>query len=143
MATTKLNHILVAEDSEDDFMLLRIAFQKAGLPHALHHVVNGQQAIQYLSRQGRFSDSTAHPFPQLLILDIKMPLTDGFEVLTFLREHPEVNVPVILTLSGSVVPEDKDKAIKLGAAAYFPKPFELADYIELAKTIHTQWLAKA
>jgi CheY-like chemotaxis protein len=141
MPTIKLKHILVAEDSEDDFMLLRIAFEKAGLPHALHPVENGEQAIQYLSRQAPFSDRTAHPFAHLLILDLKMPLTNGFEVLEFLSAHPDIKIPVVLVLSGSIIPEDKNKALKLGAVAYFPKPIELGDYIELAKTIHTQWLA--
>jgi CheY-like chemotaxis protein len=129
-------HILVAEDSQDDFFLLRIAFEKAALPSALHHVENGEQAIQYLTGQAPFSDRTAHPFPQLLILDLKMPLTNGFEVLKFLSAHPDIKIPVVLVLSGSAIPEHKNKAIELGAAAYFPKPLELGDYKELAKTIH-------
>lgn len=132
--------VLVAEDSEDDFTLLRIAFQKAGLAHTLSHVRNGEEAIRYLTGQPPFSDRAAHPFPQLLLLDIMMPGTNGFDVLTFLRTQPSLKVPVILMLSGSVVPEDAKKAVDLGATAYFSKPTEFTDLISLAKTISHHWL---
>jgi CheY-like chemotaxis protein len=119
---------------------LRIAFQKAGLGHALSHVRNGEEAIQYLTGKTPFADRAAHPFPQLLLLDIMMPGTTGFDVLTFLRDQPALKMPVILMLSGSVVPEDAKKAIDLGATAYFSKPTEFSELIGLVKTIHHHWL---
>ena len=132
--------VLVAEDSEDDFTLLRIAFQKAGLSHTLSHVKNGEEAIRYLTGQPPFNDRATHPFPQLLLLDIMMPGTTGFDVLSFLRGQNSLKVPVILMLSGSVVPEDAKKAIDLGATAYFSKPTEFTELIALVKTIHKHWL---
>jgi len=136
----KEKQVLVAEDSEDDFTLLRIAFQKAGLAHHLSHVRNGEEAIRYITGESPFSDRAAYPFPELLLLDIMMPGTNGFDVLTFLRGHDAFKVPVILMLSGSVVPEDAKKAIDLGATAYFSKPTEFTELIGLVKTIDHHWL---
>ena len=69
-----------------------------------------------------------------------MPGTTGFDVLSFLRGQNSLKVPVILMLSGSVVPEDAKKAIDLGATAYFSKPTEFTELIALVKTIHKHWL---
>lgn len=136
-----MKHVLVAEDSDDDFTLLRIAFEKVKLPHALHHVINGEETIQYLAGKAPYSDRAAHPFPHLLLLDIRMPLISGFEVLDFLRAHPDIKVPVVLMFSGSIIPEDAKKAVDLGATAYVSKPTDFDVYLTLARDIDRQWLA--
>src|SRR6266446_7503929 len=76
-------HVLVADDDENDVFLLRRAFQKAGLPHTLIHVRDGQEAINYLS--SKTSPNGKQTKPNLLLLDLKMPLVDGFDVLVWLQ----------------------------------------------------------
>jgi CheY-like chemotaxis protein len=77
------NHptILYAEDEETDVLLLRLALKRSGLAHPLQVVVNGVEAIDYLAGAGAFADRSLYPLPCLVLLDLKMPLKDGFEVL--------------------------------------------------------------
>jgi CheY-like chemotaxis protein len=70
-----------------------------------------------------------------------MPLISGFEVLDFLRAHPDIKVPVVLMFSGSIIPEDAKKAVDLGATAYVSKPTDFDVYLTLARDIDRQWLA--
>jgi CheY-like chemotaxis protein len=141
MASQKL--ILVADDSSDDFLLIQAAFRKAGLPHELYHVIDGDQALAYLRREAPFEDAERFPFPDLMLLDLMMPRMSGFDVLALLRERPDLRIPVIVMLSGSILPEDAQKALKLGAVDYFSKPTTLAALVELASTFHRRWLHDA
>ena len=134
-------NILVAEDSLQDFILLRTAFQDAGLPHHLHNVSDGLQLVAYLKAEPPFTSRPLFPFPDLLVLDIHMPRADAFGVLGFLRERPEIQMPVVI-LSGSMPPINVDQALRLGAAACFDKPAHFAGLITLVQTIHDRWLAK-
>src|SRR6266481_1426805 len=111
-------HVLVADDDENDVLLLRRAFQKAGLSHTIVHVKDGEEVINYLAAVG----ANAKPSPNLLLLDLNMPRLDGFDVLEWLRNRPErLPVPVVV-LSSSVLPKDKEKAETLGAHEYLVKP---------------------
>ena len=73
--------ILIAEDDDNDFFLLDRAVKKASIHNPLHRVVNGQEVINYLSGITPYSDRTAYPFPYLVLLDLKLPLLHGFDVL--------------------------------------------------------------
>jgi CheY-like chemotaxis protein len=138
--TSPGRNILVADDCDDDFFLLKAAFQKAGLNHRLQHVANGQLALAYLKGEVPYADRKLWPFPDLVVLDIKMPVMSGFEVLKELREQPDFKGPVIVMLSGSVVAEDASKAMELGAAHYFTKPMDFNELTKMARTIDSQWL---
>src|SRR6185295_13358241 len=83
---------------------------------------DGNQAIEYLSASGRFADRNQYPWPDLLVLDLKMPNRDGFEVLQWMQGKP--NMPLVVVLSSSDLPADKLRAAQLGATMYQPKPFE-------------------
>jgi CheY-like chemotaxis protein len=107
--------ILVADDSEDDLFLLTRAFEKAGLKHLLVAVPDGEQAIEYLEDE---------LCPDLLLLDLKMPKVTGFEVLAWIRGKPEFNGLPIIVLSASDLPEDRERAKKLGATDYFVKSLD-------------------
>jgi len=82
--------VLLAEDDADDVLLTQIAFQKARLANPLQVVRDGEEAIDYLKGEGKFADREKFPFPILLLLDLKMPRTHGFQVLEWLRKEPKL-----------------------------------------------------
>src|SRR5437899_6100021 len=115
--------VLVAEDSDDDFLLLRKAFRWAGFKqHELIRVRSGAAAITYLKGESPFEDRQRWPLPDLLLLDFKMPDGDGFDVLHFLAGvETQIRVPAVV-LSGSHTPEDLYKSLEMGAAEFISKP---------------------
>src|SRR6266853_2130938 len=131
-------HVLVADDDENDVLLLRFAFQKAGLSHTLIDVRDGQEAINYLS--GKTSQNGDHAKLKLFLLDLKMPFVDGFDVLRWLQACPEpISLPVVM-LSSSALNEDKNKAKDLGARDYLAKPTDMRELTKLAHALHERWL---
>jgi CheY-like chemotaxis protein len=132
--------ILLAEDSEDDVFFCRRALEKAGLAHNLVHVFNGAECIKYLSGQDPFTDRAKFPFPNLLLLDLKMPIVSGFEVLEWIQNHPECKTLPVIILTGSGMEQDKDNAAKLGASEYHCKPIECDKLITIMKAINGRWL---
>ena len=131
--------VLWVEDDEDDVLLISRAIRKAGLaPPAL--VRDGREAVGYLSGSGKFADRLAHPFPSIILLDLKLPKMSGFEVLRWIRERPEVcRVPVIMFTSSSEM-ADVDRAYALGANAYLLKSVDHEDLVEALKRVHAFWL---
>ena len=134
-------HVLVADDDENDVFLLRCAFRKAGLPHRLIHLRDGQETIDYLSTKAAESDNQSKP--DLLLLDLKMPMVDGFEVLVWLQGRSQkVSLPVVVLSSSSLV-ADKNRAKQLGAQDYLVKPTRMEELTALAQALHERWLKAA
>lgn len=131
--------ILVAEDNEDDLVLIRMGLKNAGLTHKLEHAWNGEVALNYLAGEAPFSDRSQHPFPDLLLLDLKMPRLDGFGLLHLLRSQPQLSTLPVVVLSSSVIPEDVKKARSLGAREFLIKPTDINEYRELLLGIHQRW----
>src|SRR6266404_160025 len=95
--------ILVAEDDADDVFLLRRATRKAGLSHRVFDVVDGTMVISYLGGEPPFDNRLDYPFPDLLLLDLKMPKMNGFDVLAWLKGRPDMgSLPVVVLSSSSV-----------------------------------------
>ena len=113
--------ILLVEDNEDDIFFMQRALEEARFTNPLHIVMDGQQAIDYLQGFGQFADRTAHPFPDFVFLDLKLPIADGFEVLTWLRQRKKSSLPVAV-LSSSPEEVDMRRARELGANCYLIKP---------------------
>jgi len=119
---------------------LQRAFQQAKIENPLHVVGDGQEAIDYLSGEGKFSDRSLYPLPHLFILDLKMPRKTGLDVLLWLQEQPELRCLPVLVLSSSAQRTDIERAYELGANAFVVKPASLERRVELAKVIGTFWL---
>ncbi len=134
--------VLCVEDSSDDLVLLRLASRKCGTPFDLQCAEDGEKAIAYLSGSGPFSDRDEYPFPDLVLLDLRMPRLDGFEVLQWVRANPETqNLPVIV-LAGSAFRADMRRAIELGANAYSTKPVKFNELELLVDQIAEVWLRR-
>jgi len=117
--------VLIAEDNENDALLLQRAFRNIGLQNPLQIVPDGEQAIRYLQAEGKFADRQQFPFPTVLFLDIKMPRMSGFDVLEWVRGHPDWRIIPTMIFSSSSHPGDVARAYQSGANAYLVKPATL------------------
>jgi CheY-like chemotaxis protein len=122
--TRELNqtkNVLVVEDNKDDVEILEVAARMAPEAVAFHIVRDGEQALAYLQGGGPFADRQAHPFPQLVLLDISLPGIDGIAVLSWIRQHPEFNKLKVFVWTDSGDPAALDRAIRAGANRFVPK----------------------
>ncbi len=131
--------ILLAEDDENDVLLIQRAFNKAGMRNKLKVVRNGQQAIEYLSAQGPYNNREKFPLPFLVLLDLKMPGVDGFEVLDFVKHDSNLKRLLVVVLTSSNLQADVDRAYELGANSYLVKPVEFDEMVHLIQRFEAYW----
>ena len=132
--------ILLAEDNPDDVRLIRLAFAKAGFDHPIQVVRNGAEAIQYLRGEGRYAHREIFPVPAVLLLDLKMPLVTGFDVLTWVRKHAEWKCLPVIVLTTSFYGPDINKAYDLGANSFVTKAVELDEFVGVIRQLGKFWL---
>lgn len=128
--------ILLAEDEDDDIFIMRRAIRSAGIPNPLQIVRNGHEAIQYLKGEGEYADREQHPWPCMFLLDLRMPLVDGFEVLAWLRRRRRPKDLLVVILSASEDEADMLRALELGADAFFIKPQTYEDLVAIVRQLH-------
>ena len=116
--------ILVVEDAENDALLIRRTLSKAGVPNRRYFVQSGEDAISFLLGAGPYSDRKKFPLPGLLLLDLKLPGIDGFEVLQWIRKNPDFSELRVIVLTTSEKMRDVTKAYRLGANSFLVKPLE-------------------
>jgi CheY-like chemotaxis protein len=132
--------ILIVDDSDDDITVVRKAFQKAYIPNPIYAVKCGEEAIAYFKGEGRYSNRDEYPLPDLLLLDLKMPGIDGFEVLRWIRQQPTLSATRVVVLTGSDHIRDVNQAYQLGTNSFMVKPGDFENYIELGKSLGKYWL---
>jgi CheY-like chemotaxis protein len=132
--------ILVAEDNAEDAFLLKHAFAKAGFGSPVRFVSDGEQVMDYLQGEGEYADRARFPFPALLLLDIKMPRLNGFEVLTLIRQDPRFKRLVVIVLTSSDREQDVNQAFDLQANSYLLKPARPEMMPEVLNQIRGYWL---
>lgn len=133
--------ILLAEDDENDVMLIKRAFSKSHVVNPIACVANGEEAVAYLSGQGGYADRGAHPLPFMMLLDLKLPRLSGHEVLKWLRAQNNglKRLPVVV-LTSSREPADINRAYELGANSYLVKPVVFEEFTALLKQLQVYWL---
>lgn len=131
--------ILVAEDNVLEALLLKKAFVAAQVKRPVFMVSDGQEAMEYLGGVGPYLDRDKYPFPDVLMLDLKMPRMDGFDVLRWLRTHPECSVVPTIVLTNSALPDDIQRAYELGANSYIVKPQKFNDLVRLIQCAFEYW----
>jgi len=136
----KMEHILLAKDSEDYALLFRRALKSAQIEASLNVVHDGQEAVNYLAGTNGYEDREKHPFPKLLLLDLRMPRMDGFEVLSAVRQRLGFTQLPVIVLTHSDNPADVRRAYELGATSYFRKPDSLESLDEMIHVLHAYWL---
>jgi CheY-like chemotaxis protein len=132
--------VLLAEDEDTDVFIMRRTIDKMNLSVELHVAHDGEETIAYLAGRGAFADRALHPLPSLILLDINMPRHNGFEVLEWLKQDDTLTHIPVLMLTSSRIQKDIDRAIALGARAYFVKPMPFSELHQLL-TAPAQFLA--
>ncbi len=132
--------ILLAEDDENDVFLMGRAFDRAGIPNRLVVVRNGQEAIDYLAGTGEYTQRDKYPIPGLVLLDLKMPWMDGFDVLRWLRSHSQFDTLPVVILTSSKLQSDIDKSRQLGVYDYRVKPHGFEELVRLLDDVRKCWL---
>ena len=132
--------ILLIEDNEDDLLLIRRAFEKALLRNPIQVVRDGEAALMYLKGEGKFRNRAEFPLPSIVLLDLKLPGMDGFEVLSWIRQQDGIRgLPVIVLTSSSRIP-DVNRAYSLGANSFFVKEIDFNSSIRFAQIMRQYWL---
>ena len=122
--------ILHVEDDPDDALFVAYAFSNASPECVIRRVKDGREAIDYLNRAAELAKTGSQSMPELMLLDLKLPDINGFEVLQWIRSQAQFKTLQVIVLSGSSIERDKKQARELGANAYFVKTPKYADLVE-------------
>jgi CheY-like chemotaxis protein len=136
MAAFEHHVVLLAEDDENDVFLMQTAFPRAGLTNPLQVVRSGEEAIAYLAGSDQFADRQQFPMPLLVLLDLKLPKKNGFEVLDWAAQQPFRRQLVVVILTASSRKEDANRAYALGADLFLTKPRKFDDLVEMTRCLH-------
>ena len=138
----KINHapILLIEDDPNDVLLIQRAFRRAELDIPLRVVHDGREAMAYLQGRSPFDDRVAYPLPLLVLLDLKMPVKSGFEVIAWIRGEAELKRLPIVVLTSSREIEDVNRAYEAGASSYLVKPVAFDALQTMLATFGRYWL---
>ena len=132
--------VLIAEDAEDDFFMLRRAFERAGIEARLEWARNGEAAKAYLAGEASFEDRGEHPLPTVILADLKMPVMNGFELLSWVRSQPFLRRIPFVVLTGSDRSPDINRAYDLGASSYLVKPHGFEELHKVALSLKAYWI---
>jgi CheY-like chemotaxis protein len=127
--------ILLVDDNPHDVVLIRLAFRKVGIIDAIHLVKDGAEAMRYISGEGVYGDRRIYPPPTLVLLDLKMPGANGFEVLKWIRGQDTFDSLVVVVMSGSRDDADIQQAYELGANSYLIKPTKFEDLVRMMESL--------
>ncbi len=123
--------VLMADDDEDDCLLVESAFQDMGIAHVLRFVEDGQELLDYLYNEGDFADPEKSPRPDLILLDLNMPRIDGREALARIKSDPQLKDIPVLILTTSKEECDITLSKLAGASSFLAKPEAFEDLIDM------------
>ena|ERR1700722_66597 len=132
--------ILYVDDDDNDVVLLKHAIRAAQLSFQVQPVNDPEKAAAYLNGKGVYADRKCFPFPELVLLDLKMPRMHGLEVLAWIRSQPLLKRLVVIVLTASNHDSEINRAYDMGANSYLVKPVELDALIEMVKGIGAYWI---
>lgn len=132
--------ILLVEDNEDHAEIVMRSFRAHQSALQIHHVTDGESALDYLLHRGDYSDPEKSPRPQLILLDLRLPKVDGLEVLKEIKQADELRgIPVVI-LTSSQAGNDVKMACDYHVNSYIVKPLEFSKFTDLMRDLGTYWL---
>ncbi len=134
---TRQAEILLVEDNPGDVGLVREAMRVAKMTNRMSVAQDGEEAMQFLRRQGRFADA---PRPDLILLDLNLPKKDGREVLAEIKGDPDLKLIPVVILTTSDDEEDVERAYSLHANCYVTKPVDFNKFMQVVRQIDEFWV---
>jgi CheY-like chemotaxis protein len=132
--------ILLIEDDETHAMLITRAFENVSISHEIHWMSSGDEAMDYLFRKGNYADPKDSPRPDLVLLDLRLPVVDGHEVLRAIKGSNELKALPVVILTTSLNGADIAKAYSNYANSYLVKPMGSDMFREMADVLGNYWL---
>ena len=136
-----IKSILLVEDSRQDEMLILRALKKINLANDVDVARDGQQALDYLFREGEFAGRAGTDLPTVVLLDVNLPRVSGLEVLERLRADPRTHLLPIVILTSSDEERDRLRSYENGANSFVRKPLDFAEFAEKVARLGVYWLA--
>lgn len=133
----KVVHILLIEDNLGDIRLIQEVLKSSEHKHNLNIVTDGEQAIHYLKKEGKFADAVS---PNLIFLDLNLPKKDGREVLAEIKSNEKLKTIPVIIFSSSEAEKDIQKSYDLHANCYVVKPFDFNEFSKVIQAIQSFWL---
>ncbi|MDZ7721722.1 MAG: response regulator [candidate division KSB1 bacterium] len=134
----KCIEILLIEDNPGDVGLTEAALEENKMRNQLHVAKDGEEAMQFLFKQDKFSDA---PRPDLIILDLNMPKKDGRDVLKEIKTNPDLKKIPVVILTSSKAEKDIIKSYNLHANCYIKKPLDFEQFIQVVQSIEHFWMS--
>jgi CheY-like chemotaxis protein len=131
--------ILMADDDEDDILLVRDAFEQSKLLNDFYTVLDGMELMDYLKQRGKYADPSAAPRPDIILLDLNMPKKDGREALQEIKTDPSLRDIPVIVLTTSNLHEDILKTYKDGGNSFITKPVTFQSLCEVIQKLGEYW----
>ncbi|MEW6467639.1 MAG: response regulator [Bacteroidota bacterium] len=135
----KVIEILLADDDEEDRMLITEALYESRLKNNIQTVENGEELMDYLHNRGKYTDRARFPMPGIILLDLNMPRKDGRDALKEIKADPRLRSIPIIILTTSKAEEDILRTHNLGVNSYIAKPVSFEAMVEVMKTLNRYW----
>jgi two-component system response regulator len=132
--------ILLVEDNPDDAALALRALRKGNVTTKIEHVIDGEQALDFLFCTGGYADRNPENRPRLILLDLKLPKVDGLEVLQRIKADPTTHTIPVVMLTSSREERDLIESYQLGVNSYVVKPVDFEQFSEAVRQLGLYWL---
>lgn len=132
--------VLVVEDNPDHALLIQLAAERTLPGLDVRVAENGEEAVAYLGGEAPYEDRRENPLPRLVILDLIMPKLDGFGVLEWISEQPDLEDVPVVVFTSSLNPRDEARSLELGARTFLSKPSTLDELGTLVQELVQKWL---
>lgn len=133
-------NILLIEDDQEDQWATKRAFSKGRLRNTLYIVDNGAEALDFLYNRGNYEDKRQFPRPDIILLDLNLPVLDGRAVLTEIKESAALRALPVIVLTTSTQEEDILRSYNLGVNSYISKPVDFEKFIAIIQELSHYWL---
>lgn len=138
ISRSSMVEILMVEDNPADVRLTREAFKDAKVLNNIHVTYDGEEAMSFLRREGKYADA---PCPDIILLDLNLPKKDGREVLAEIKKDPDLKRIPVVVLTTSDDEKDIFRAYDLHVNAYVKKPVDLDQFMRIVEVIENFWLS--
>ena len=137
---TEIIEILLVEDNPSDVKLAMRAFEKNNLANKVQVLRDGEEALEYLFGTGRYAGKNDLARPKVILLDLKLPIVDGHEVLKRIKSDLQTQMIPVVVMTSSNYEKDMVESYQLGVNSYVQKPVDFEQFIEAVRQLGLYWL---